>query len=97
MGGKGAAALSVRVFSMPVVEWEYCHAFIVAGTGRGGAGAMVGWVGMRMLTSVGGCVGIYMFTLVREGKKGVGAVEGRKGGIYFRQIQKRRVQGRHTL
>ena len=43
MGGKGAAGLSVSVFSMPVVEWEYCHAFIVAGRGGGGLGAMVGW------------------------------------------------------
>lgn len=67
-GGKGAAALSVRFVSMPVVEWEYCHAFIVAGTGRGEAGAMVGWVGMRVLTIVGGCVGTYMYTLVRERK-----------------------------
>lgn len=67
MGGKGAAGLSVRVFSMPVVEeWEYCHAFIVAG--RGWGGAMIDWVEMRVLTSVGGCMGTCIGTLVRERK-----------------------------
>lgn len=58
---------------------------------RGGEGAGPWLGGDAGASSVGGCYG-NLYSLVRERKKGVGAVEGRQESKVHRQIQKRRVR-----